>query len=116
MMESNKITTDGFFEIKLRKSKPGLLKHYWMGKTQHCMEDYRQGFITFLRVVCPRKTGNHKTGLKSFFRFDALISDRQVEGDRSLTTPNEPAIWVPTKIDSKDTPRVVAKASKKSKK
>ena len=30
--------------------------------------------------------------------------------------PNEPAIWVPTKIDSKDTPRVVAKASKKSKK
>ena len=41
MMESNKITTDGFFEIKLRKSKPGLLKHYWMGKTQHCMEDYR---------------------------------------------------------------------------
>lgn len=89
MMESNKITTDGFFEIKLRKSKPGLLKHYWMGKTQHCMEDYR---------------------------FDALISDRQVEGDRSLTTPNEPAIWVPTKTDSKDTPRVVAKASKKSKK
>ena len=55
-------------------------------------------------------------GLKSFFRFDALISDRQVEGDRSLTTPNEPAIWVPTKVDSKDTPRVVAKASKKSKK
>ena len=41
MMESNKITTDGFFEIKLRKSKPGLLKHYWMGKTVHCMEDYR---------------------------------------------------------------------------
>ena len=45
-----------------------------------------------------------------------MISDRQVEGDRSLTTPNEPAIWVPTKIGSKDTPRVVAKASKKSKK
>ena len=49
-------------------------------------------------------------------RFDALISDRQVEGDRSLTTPNEPAIWVPTKTETKDTPRVVAKASKKSKK
>ena len=52
------------------------------------------------------------------YRFDALISDRQVERDRSLITPNERAIWVPTNLESasKDMPRVVAKASKKSKK
>ena len=50
--ESNKYTSDGFFEIKLRKTRPGLLKHYWMGKSVHCMDDYR---------------------------FDALISDRQVK-------------------------------------
>ena len=71
--------SDGFFEIKLRKTKPGLLKHYWMGKSVLCMEDYR---------------------------FDALISDRQVEGDRSLKVSNEPAIWGE---------RPLAKATKKKK-
>ena len=50
--ESNKYSSDGFIEIKLRKSKPGLLKHYKMGKTVHAIEVYR---------------------------FDALISDRQVK-------------------------------------
>lgn len=77
--ESNKYASDGFFEIKLRKTKPGLLKHYWMGKSVLCMEDYR---------------------------FDALISDRQVEGDRSLKVSNEPAIWGE---------RPLAKATKKKK-
>jgi len=50
-----------------------------MGKSVLCMEDYR---------------------------FDALISDRQVEGDRSLKVSNEPAIWGE---------RPLAKATKKKK-
>ena len=53
MQESQKINSEGFFEIKLRKPRPGLLKHYWMGKTQRDLD---------------------------YFRFDALISDRQVLG------------------------------------
>jgi len=53
MQESQKINSEGFFEIKLRKPRPGLLKHYWMGKTQRNLD---------------------------YFRFDALISDRQVLG------------------------------------
>ena len=57
--ESNKYASDGFFEIKLRKSKPGLLKHYKMGKTRHALDVYR---------------------------FDALISDRQVITDVQLYT------------------------------
>ena len=40
------------------------------------------------------------------YRFDALISDRQVEGDRSLKVSNEPAIWGE---------RPLAKATKKKK-
>ena len=69
--ESQKVHTEGFFEIKLRKPKPGLLKHYWMGKTQRDLD---------------------------FFRFDALISDRQVNGDHSLTmNMTGPANWLPTK-------------------
>lgn len=87
--ESNKYASDGFFEIKLRKSKPGLLKHYKMGKTVHSFDIYR---------------------------FDALISDRQVEGDRSLPMANEPAVWIPKKeyADPKDRP--VAKATKGTRK
>jgi len=87
--ESSKHSHEGFFEIKLRKTQPGLLKHYKMGKTSHSMDEYR---------------------------FDALISDRQVEGDRSLPMANEPAVWVPKKeyADPKDRP--VAKASKSARK
>ena len=47
--DSHKYASEGFFEIKLRKSKAGLLKHYNMGKTIHSLDVYR---------------------------FDALISDR----------------------------------------
>ena len=76
MQESQKINSEGFFEIKLRKPRPGLLKHYWMGKTQRDLD---------------------------YFRFDALISDRQVNGDHSLTmsTNTEPANWAPVTATAK---------------
>ena len=90
MHESQKVNSDGFFEIKLRKPRPGLLKHYWMGKTQRDLD---------------------------FFRFDALISDRQVNGDHSLAMPtNEPAIWLPSKDLSPKGERPVLKANKTNRK
>lgn len=57
-------------EVKLRKTNDGLLKHFDMGKTRNSLESYR---------------------------FDVLISDRQVEGDRSLPPElqHEPAVWLP---------------------
>ena len=96
MQESQKINSEGFFEIKLRKPRAGLLKHYWMGKTQRDLD---------------------------YFRFDALISDRQVNGDHSLTmsTNTEPANWAPvTTTSSKDSSspkeRPVLKANKVNRK